>query len=112
MCNPCKGDDTGHCYLVTRRAVYFSLSVIGSKVVTTPATITLDKSQRSIDVVCKKRCFQDGFGVIPSHMEAMTAGDILVGGVVGLGVDAISGAMKKYDDNKQFTIVPIDGCHA
>ncbi len=112
MCNPCKGDDTGHCYLVTRRAVYFSLSVIGSKVVTTPATITLDKSQQSIDVVCKKRCFQDGVGVIPSHMEAMTAGDILVGGVVGLGVDAISGAMKKYDDNKQFTIVPIDGCHA
>ena len=87
-------------------------SVIGSKVLTTPATITLDKSQENINVVCKKRCFQDGVGVIPSHTEAMTAGNVLVGGVVGLGVDAISGAMNKYNDNNQFTMVPIDGCRA
>ncbi len=79
--------------------------------VTTPAAITLDKSQENINVVCKKRCFQDGAGVIPSHTESMTAGNVLAGGVVGLGVDAISGAMNKYNDNNQFTMVPIAGCH-
>lgn len=87
-------------------------SSIGSKVVQTPATITLEKSQESINVVCKKACYQDAVGVIPSHTESMTAGNVLVGGVVGLGVDAISGAMNKYNDNNQFTMLPIPGCRA
>lgn len=87
-------------------------SVIGSKVVRKPATITRDKSQENVNVVCKKRCFQDGVGAIPSHTEAMIEGNVLVGGVVGPGVDAISGAMNKYNDNKQFTTVRIGGCRA
>lgn len=85
-------------------------SAIGSQVVQTPATLTLEKSQQSINVVCKKACFQDAVGVIPSFTEGMTAGNVLVGGVVGLGVDAISGAMNKYNDNNQFTMVPVPGC--
>ena len=87
-------------------------TVVGSKVVTTSATITLDKSQENINVVCRKQCFQDGVGVIPSHTESMTAGNVLVGGVIGLGVVAVSGAMNRYNDNKQFTMVPIAGCQA
>ncbi|MEQ8824961.1 MAG: hypothetical protein RIC14_11370 [Filomicrobium sp.] len=85
---------------------------IGSKVVQTPASITLEKSQHSINVVCKKACYEDAVGVIPSHTESMTAGNVLVGGVVGLGVDAVSGAMNKYNDNNQFTMLPIPGCRA
>jgi hypothetical protein len=42
----------------------------------------------------------------------MTAGNVLVGGVIGLGVDAVSGAMNKYNDINQFTMVPIAGCQA
>ena len=87
-------------------------AVVGSKVVSTPATITLDKSQENINLVCKKQCFQDGVGVIPSHTESMTAGNVLVGGVIGFGVVAVSGAMNKYNDNNQFTMVPIAGCQA
>jgi hypothetical protein len=34
-------------------------------------------------------------GVIKSSVEAMTAGNILVGGVIGLGVNAMSGAINK-----------------
>lgn len=87
-------------------------TVVGSKVVTTSATITLDKSQENINVVCKKQCFQDGVGVIPSHTESKTASNVLVGGVIRLGVVAVSGAMNRYNDNKQFTMVPIAGCQA
>jgi hypothetical protein len=87
-------------------------AAIGSKVVTTPATVVLEKSQENISVVCKLACFQDAVGVIPSHTEGMTAGNVLLGGVVGLGVDAVSGAMNKYNDNNQFTLVPIPGCKA
>lgn len=87
-------------------------SSIGSKVVQTPGTVVLEKSQEAINVVCKKACYQDAVGIIPSHTEGMTAGNVLVGGVVGLGVDAISGAMNKYNDNNQFTMIPIPGCRA
>jgi hypothetical protein len=85
-------------------------SAIGTKVVTTPATITLDKSQESITVLCKKECFQDGGTVIASNTETMAAGNLLVGGVVGLGVDAVSGAMNKYNPDNQIAMVPIQGC--
>ncbi len=76
-------------------------TVVGSKVVTTSATITLDKSQENINVVCRKQCFQDGVGVILSHTEFKTASNVLV---------TVSGAMNRYDDNRQFTMVPIAGC--
>ena len=83
---------------------------IGTKVVTTPATIVLDKSQDSVAVTCRKQCYQDGVGIIASNTEGMTAGNILVGGVVGLGVDAATGAMNKYNADNQITMVPIPGC--
>lgn len=85
-------------------------SAIGTKVVTTPATITLDKSQESITVLCKKECFQDGGTVIASNTESMAAGNLILGGVVGLGVDAVSGAMNKYNADNQVAMVPIQGC--
>ena len=85
-------------------------SAIGTKVVATPATLVLDKSQDSIAVTCKKECFQDGVGIISSNTESMTAGNILVGGPIGLGVDAVSGAMNKYNSDNQIAMIPIQGC--
>lgn len=85
-------------------------SAIGTKVVTTPATIVLDKSQDAIAVTCRKECYQDGVGIIASNTEAMSAGNIVFGGVVGLGVDAVSGAMNKYNADNQIAMVPIQGC--
>ncbi len=80
---------------------------IGTKVVTTPAALVLDKSQHAIAVTCKKPCFQDGIGIIASNTETMTAGNLLLGGVVGLGVDAASGAMNKYNADNQIAMTPI-----
>lgn len=85
-------------------------AAIGTKVVATPATLTLDKSQDSITVLCKKECFQDGSTIIASNTETMAAGNLLLGGVVGLGVDAVSGAMNKYNADNQVAMVPIPGC--
>ncbi len=83
---------------------------IGTKVVQTPISMVLDKSQHNISVSCKKECYNDGIGIIPSHTEAMAAGNIIAGGVVGLAVDAASGAMNKYNDANQIAMVPIPGC--
>jgi hypothetical protein len=85
---------------------------IGTKIVTTPASLTLDKAADNITVVCKKECYQDGVGIIPSHTEAMAAGNIIAGGIIGLGVDAASGAMNRYTADNQFAMVPVPGCKA
>lgn len=85
---------------------------IGTKQVVTPATIVLEKSQHSVEVTCRKRCYTDGKGVITSSTEEMTAGNLVLGGVVGLGVDAASGAMNKYEPQVQIAMTPIKGCKA
>lgn len=85
---------------------------IGTKIVTTPAAFVLEKSQHAIAVTCKKACFQDGIGIISSNAEGMSAGNLIFGGVVGLGVDAASGALNKYNADNQIAMVPIPGCRA
>lgn len=87
-------------------------SAIGNKVVVTPASLVLDKGADNISVVCKKECYQDGIGIIQSNTETMAAGNIIAGGVIGLGVDAASGAMNKYTSDNQFAMTPIAGCRA
>ncbi len=82
----------------------------GTQTIVTPATVTLEKSQHDVQVRCKKRCFNDGAGVIPSTFEEMAAGNIIFGGVVGLAVDASSGAMNKYAPNVQVTMTRKPGC--
>ncbi|MEX0744210.1 MAG: hypothetical protein WD118_01300 [Phycisphaeraceae bacterium] len=83
---------------------------VGTQTITTPATFELEKSQHNISVTCRKPCYQDGVGVIASYTEGMAAGNVLVGGVIGLGVDAATGAMNKYADRTSITMIPIQGC--
>jgi hypothetical protein len=87
-----------------------SSSDLGSQVVQTPAILTVGKSQDSIAVRCQKECFQDGATIIASGTEGMTAGNIIAGGVIGLGIDAASGAMNKYAAQTDVVMVPIQGC--
>lgn len=95
---------------VTGATCELSSSAIGKKIVKTPATITLEKSSQAIAVRCKKACYQDGTGIISSNTEAMAAGNIVAGGIIGLGIDAASGAMNKYNTRNDITMVPIQGC--
>ncbi|MDH4981678.1 hypothetical protein [Hyphomicrobium sp. D-2] len=89
-----------------------SSPAIGARSVVTPATIELDKSQHNIAVTCRKPCFQDSVAMIPSYAEGMAAGNIIAGGVIGLGVDAATGAMNKYADRTSVTMIPVPGCSA
>ena len=83
---------------------------IGAQTVLTPATVMLQKGRDNVGVHCTKECYQDGAGVIPSSMEGMAAGNIILGGVVGLGVDAASGAMNSYAPEIQVVLTPTPGC--
>jgi hypothetical protein len=77
--------------------------------VITPAVVTLPKSRENVSVQCHKGCAR-GSGVIASGTEAMTAGNVILGGPIGLGVDAASGAMNKYTDNNQVAMTLDSTC--
>ena len=83
---------------------------IGKVNVVTPAQVMLSKSQHSVRVICHKECYTEGTGIINSNFEEMTAGNILIGGVVGVAVDASSGAMNKYDPNVQIAMNRVNRC--
>jgi hypothetical protein len=72
----------------------------------TPGTVSIDKSKYDISVICKKEGFQDGATVCPSSFQGMTFGNILFGGLIGLAVDAGSGAMNKYPSMLTIALIP------
>jgi hypothetical protein len=82
-----------------------SAKEVGRRVVTTPTVMTLPKSKENITVQCQKGCAK-GSGIIASNTEGMTAGNVLLGGAIGLEVDAASGAMNKYTDQNQVALTP------
>jgi hypothetical protein len=85
-------------------------TVVGPQTVQTPGTFLLAKSSTALPVRCTKACYQDGGGILGSTFEAMTAGNLLLGGGIGIGVDALSGAINKYPDQISIPMVPIPGC--
>jgi hypothetical protein len=80
--------------------------VLVGRVNPTPGTIQIGKDYESVSVLCQKEGFDDTAGVIGSEFQAMTLGNILLGGIIGVVVDAASGAMTKYPDVVTFTLIP------
>jgi hypothetical protein len=83
---------------------------IGVRTVQTPANVILPKSKHNVAVSCTAQCYSPGVATLASHTEVMTAGNVLFGGVIGLGVDAASGAMNKYDPGVEVIMTPLPGC--
>ena len=84
--------------------------VVGTRTVQTPANIILPKSKHNVSVACVKQCYSDGVGILASETELMTAGNVVFGGLIGLGVDAASGAMNKYEPAVEIAMSPIPNC--
>jgi hypothetical protein len=70
----------------------------GAWSVTTPGSITISKANADASVECRKSGLPEGTAIVQSTTRAHTAGNVIVGGVIGLGVDAMSGAMWAYPD--------------
>ena len=76
-----------------------SSPAVGTRTVETPGTIV-------------KQCYATGVGVLASETEIMTAGNVVFGGVIGLGIDAASGAMNKFQPGVEIAMSPIPNCGA
>lgn len=72
----------------------------------TPQPVTVSKSKNDLLLACSKAGYQTSQQSLPSDIEAMTLGNIVFGGVIGLAVDAGTGALNKYDANITVPLSP------
>ena len=70
----------------------------GAYKVTTPGSFTISKAYGDAEVKCEKPGETATTARVQSGTKAYTAGNIILGGVIGLGVDAMSGATWAYPD--------------
>lgn len=94
-------DPTGATCTLTREAK--TLAVVNP----TPGSVSIGKSSVPITVVCKKVDFLDAAGTLTSQFQAMTFGNVLFGGLIGVAVDAASGATHEYDPIVTITMIPV-----
>lgn len=80
-------------------------NVLGT--VTTPAPLTIKRHASTIHVVCRKPGYEDGRSVMNSRFESASAGNFLVGGIIGVMVDASSGANSRYESNVMVRLTPM-----
>jgi len=64
--------------------------------VTTPGSVTVHRSYNDISVSCEKEGHDPGLLTAKSSTKGMAFGNILVGGVIGAGVDIATGAAYDY----------------
>lgn len=62
---------------------------------TTPGTVTATKGNGDLSIACTKGSLA-GSGTLPEEVAGMVLGNILFGGIIGVGIDAATGKMWKY----------------
>ncbi len=72
----------------------------------TPHSVKLEKSKNAVFIECSKDGFFDQSAVLDSSFQGMTFGNIIFGGIIGVGVDAASGAMNKYPESITVLLSP------
>lgn len=65
----------------------------------TPGSVRLDKSKNDLSVTCAKDGYQTATVAHPPSFSGATFGNIIAGGVIGVVVDAASGANYSYPDD-------------
>lgn len=76
-----------NCRIVTSKGVWNLV---------TPATFEISKSSDDAKITCEKAGEPKGEAVAKSGFKSNTVGNVLIGGIIGIGVDAMTGAMWAY----------------
>ena len=72
----------------------------------TPGSITVKRAGDSIRVICSKNGYRDATYLNKPGLNAATLGNVILGGLVGLAVDAASGANNKYEEVMTIRLEP------
>ena len=73
----------------------------------TPAQMSMSKGFRALQVDCKKDGHIDADTSLGSSFQPITLGNIILGGGIGVLVDAVSGAMMQYPKSVDLSLVPV-----
>ena len=88
---------------VTRKGV-----VLG-RVTLTPGTVTIEKNRHDINIVCHKPGYETAGFYNESDVAAAAFGNVVIGGVVGGGVDLATGSANKYTSEVTGVLPPLKG---
>jgi hypothetical protein len=73
----------------------------------TPGTVQVEKGWGPLSVACKKEGHIDEEARHDSEVQGWTFGNILIGGLIGFALDAMSGAMRKYPSFVTIVLTPV-----
>ncbi len=65
-------------------------------VAATPGSVRISKSRHDLNVTCTKEGYQPATTAASSRFTGSTFGNVIAGGVIGVVVDAASGANNRY----------------
>ena len=72
----------------------------------TPGSVQVYKSSEGLDLSCRKQGYLDTEAKINANVQGWTFGNIMLGGIIGIVVDAGSGAMHEYQSTIKIQLVP------
>ena len=72
----------------------------------TPGVVTVQKDKHDILVSCDEQGYQTGTQYLHSGIEGGTFGNILIGGVIGWGIDSATGADNRYPETASVAMLP------
>lgn len=75
----------------------------------TPGVVTVHKARNDIGLACRLPGYEDGKALIKYDMAASTVGNVLIGGGIGLIIDAATNASIKYDKVTSITMAKASG---
>jgi hypothetical protein len=73
----------------------------------TPGSVKVDKTKNDIMLTCTKKGYQEASANLESGYGAGTFGNIILGGVIGWGIDSATGADNKYPSTATVNLVPV-----
>ena len=89
-----------HCSLVNTEGTWY---------LDTPGNATVHKTKNDLVVTCTKDGFKEASVKITPHFNGATVGNVLAGGIIGIGIDAATGANYNYPEN---VVVPMASADA
>jgi hypothetical protein len=70
--------------------------------------LTVSKGWGDLGVSCTRNGYDESTGTMSASFQTMTLGNVLLGGLIGVAVDAASGAMMEYPSSVGFIMFPVE----
>lgn len=77
-----------------------------------PADVQVPRSKKALQLSCSKAGYETAKKTVNSKVEATTGGNLLIGGFIGAGVDAATGALYKYPETVSLLMQKLTGSPA